>query len=83
MEIIYRIVIYYRNDNMHKSVDPLRWEKNRQQNKRQYILKEEFKLALKELKYNKATGILDISEEMLSAIEGQGKKAFLNNRKCI
>jgi len=35
------------------------------------ILKEEFETALKELKYNKVTGIDNIRGEMLKAMEGQ------------
>jgi len=41
---------------------------------RKPILKEEFETALNELKHNKATGIDNISGEMLKALEGQGKE---------
>lgn len=37
------------------------------------ILKEEFETALNELKHNKATGIDNISGEILKSKEGQGK----------
>ncbi|KAL4135345.1 hypothetical protein QTP88_006960 [Uroleucon formosanum] len=45
-----------------------------QENIGQPILKEEFETALNELKHNKATGIDNISGEMLKAWEGQGKE---------
>jgi len=40
------------------------------------ILKEEFETALKELKHNNATGIDNVSGEILKALEGQGKEAL-------
>lgn len=41
------------------------------------ILKEEFETAFKELKYNNATGIDNVSKEMLKVLEGKEIKHCL------
>ena len=67
----------YRNDSSrHAGQWIVEDEDAAQENKGQPILKEEFGTALKELKQNKATGIDNISGEMLKAMEGQGKETL-------
>lgn len=40
------------------------------------ILREEFEMAVKELKHNKAMGIKNICVEMLSVMRGKGKETL-------
>jgi len=63
----------YTNDNRQWDIQE---EYAIQENIGHSILKEEFETALKELKHNKATGIDDVSGEMLKALVGQGKETL-------
>ncbi|CAI6352699.1 unnamed protein product [Macrosiphum euphorbiae] len=64
----------YGNDNINAGQWVIEEEDAEQENIGQPILKGEFETALNELKHNKATGIDNISGEMLKALEGQGKE---------
>lgn len=64
----------YGNDSIHAWTTEI--EDAGQENIGQPILEEEFETALKELKHNKATGIDNISGEMLKAMEGQRKETL-------